>query len=143
MFCNKSTKYQIVSLAVGAISFLFGIIGHYNNFATSGNESMLLGMFTGFGAAWIILGIIFLLRNKFMSKEKLKQEQINLKDERNVQIYRASFANANTACTVLFALMAFLFVGLGYRVPGLIAVGALWVQTVVFLVSHFYYSKKM
>lgn len=104
---------------------------------------MLLGMFTGFGAAWIVVGIIAICRNKFMSKEKLRKEEINLKDERNIQIYRMSFTNANFACSVIFALMAFLFVGLGYKIPGLISIGALWVQTFVFLVSYFYYSKKM
>lgn len=145
MSCNrhKNTKHQLVTLSVGVVSLLFGIFGIYKNPAASGNEARLLGMFTGFGAAWIVVGIVFLLRSKYMSKEKLKQEEINLKDERNIQIYRAAYTNANFACMIIFALMAFVFVGLGYQVPGIIAVGALWVQAAVFLVSVFYFNKKM
>jgi hypothetical protein len=145
VFCNlyKNTKFKITLLIVGVVSLLFGVIGEYHHLATSGSQEMLFGMFTGAGTAWIVVGIIAILRSKFMSKEKLRQEEINIKDERNIQIYRASYTIANTACTVLFAVMGFLFVGLGYQVPGLISIGALWVQVIVFLISYFYYRKKM
>jgi len=145
MYCKskKSNRYLIGLVIVGAISLVFGIIGHKVSLASTGNEDMLLGMFSGLGATFVATGTIRLFRNKFTSKEKLKQEEIDLKDERNVQILRAAYTITNVASSILFALLAFVFVWLNYRTPAFIAIGALWIQVIVFFISYCYFSKKM
>lgn len=145
MFCKsvKSDRYWFTWLIVGMISLLFGVVGYKSGWSSTGNEDMLLGMFTGLGAAFAATSIYRLLHRKFSSAEKLKQEEIDLKDERNVQILRASYTIASTASSLLFAVMAFVFVWLDYRVPAFISIGALWIQAIVFFVSYTYFSKKM
>lgn len=145
MFCKsvKSNKQLAVFVIIGVISMVFGVVGYWSNPDLPGNSSMLLGMFSGLGCAFIVISVIQLLRNKFSSAEKLKQSQINMKDERNIQILRASYTVTYVASTILFAVMAFVFVWLNYMVPAFIAIGAIWVQVIVFLISYNYLSKKM
>ncbi len=145
MFCKsvKSNRYWITLLIVGIVSLVFGAVGYKSGLSTSGNEDMLLGMFTGLGSAFAAIAIYRLLHKKFASKEKLKQEEIDLKDERNIQILKAAYTIANTAASFLFAVLAFIFVWLDYRVPAFITIGALWLQEIVFFLSYSYFSKKM
>jgi hypothetical protein len=145
MNCLKITnkRFWLLLLAAGVVSLAFGIISVLREPEVTGSSAMLLGMFTGLGAAFTVISIIRLIYMAVAPAAKIKQAEINVKDERNVQILRASYTVANTAASLLFAVMAFVFVGLGYRVPGLIAAGALWVQVLVFLISHRVLSKKM
>ena len=145
MFCKsvKSNQYWMTLLVVGTISLVFGVVGYKCGLVLSDNGDMLLGMFSGLGSALIVIGVIRLLHNKFSSAQKLKEEEINLKDERNIQILRAAFTFANGASTILFAVMAFVFIWLGYRIPAFIAVGALWIQVIAFFISYAHYNKIM
>lgn len=145
MFCKslKSNRYWFTLLIVGMISLLFGVVGYKSGWSSTGNEEMLLGMFTGLGAAFAATSIFRLLRRKFSSAEKLKQEEIDLKDERNIQILRVAYTVANTAASLLFAVLTFVFVWLDYRVPAFITIGALWIQAIVFFLAYIYFSKKM
>ena len=145
MNCLKITnkRFWLLLLAAGVVSLAFGIISVLREPEVTGSSAMLLGMFTGLGAAVTVISILRLIDMAVAPAAKIKQAEINVKDERNVQILRASYTVANTAASLLFAVMAFVFVGLGYRVPGLIAAGALWVQVLVFLISHRVLSKKM
>jgi hypothetical protein len=145
MFCKsvKSNRYWFTWSIVGIISLLFGIVGYKSGWSSTGNGEMLLGMFTGLGAAFAATSIFRLLHRKFTPAAKLKQEEIDLKDERNVQILRAAYTIANTAASLLFAVLTFIFVWLDYRVPAFITIGALWIQVIVFFLSYTYFSKKM
>lgn len=145
MYCKtiKNKRYWYVLLLAGAVSLAFGIIGILKDPNMTGDGAMLMGMFTGMGAALAGVSIFRLLYMRFGSPKKLKAEEINLKDERNVQVIRASYAVSNTTATILFAVMAFVFVILGYRIPAFIAVGAMWLQVAVFLVSYRVLNKKM
>lgn len=145
MYCKtiKNNAYWLALLLVGAVMLVFGVIATLRELGTSDNVEMLLGMFCGLGGALVVISVIMLLYMKFAPAKKLRQEEINLKDERNIQILRASYTVANVAATVLFAVMAFLFVWLGYIVPGLISAGALMIQVAVFMISYAILSKKM
>lgn len=145
MFCKsiKNTKFWVIMVTAGVVSFLFGIVGYQSNMSSSGDGDMLLGMFTGMGAVFTILGIIRLLYIRFAPAEKLKAEQIKLNDERNIQVLRAAYSVAYAVSVALFAVLAFVFVGLGYRVPAFITIGALWIEVIVFLISHTYFNNKM
>jgi hypothetical protein len=138
---NKN-KFMVLILA-GAISLAFGIINAIDLPESEHDLNMLMGMFTGVGAALIAIGVIRLVRLRLVSPEKLKQGRIEQTDERNVQILRIAYTYACVASTVLFAVMAFLFVYLGYRTPAFISIGALYIQILVFFIASAYYRKKM
>lgn len=139
----KNSAYWLALLLAGAVILAFGVIGTLKELGTSNHIDMLLGMFCGLGGALVVISVIKLLYMRFAPAKKLKQEEIMLKDERNIQILRASYTVANVAATLLFAVMAFLFVWLGYIVPGLISAGALILQVAVFIISYAILSKKM
>jgi hypothetical protein len=130
-------------LAVGLVSLAFGIFGIVGDPEMEGGGAMLLGMFTGFGGVMMLVSIIRLIYLAVASAGKLKAAEICVKDERNVMLQRTSYTVSNAAASLMFAVMAFVFVGMGYRVPAYIAVVALWVQAVVFLIAHRVLSKKL
>lgn len=145
MFCKsiKSSRIWATLVVVGIISFIFGIVGNIGVPDEADNISMLMGMFTGVGTALIAIGIFKLIHYKRSSAIKLKQEEIELKDERNIQILSAASSVANTTASGSFAIMAFVFVFLDYKTPAFICIGALYVQVIVFFISYKYYSRKM
>jgi len=139
----KNNRIWATLVVVGIISFIFGIVGNIGVPDEADNISTLMGMFTGGGSAFIAIGIFKLIHYKRNSDVKLKQEEIELKDERNIQILSYASSVANTTASVLFAIMAFVFVGLDYRIPAFICIGALYVQILTLLISYKYYSSKM
>jgi hypothetical protein len=94
MLCKviKNKRYWYFLMLAGAVSASFGIIGILTEPDVACNIAMLLGMFTGIGAALLVFGVIRLLYMKFAPAAKLKAEEINMKDERNVQVGRAAGA---------------------------------------------------
>lgn len=146
MFCRlvgRNAKAYAGSIFVGIITMIFSLICFLNGSSESHNFSMLMGMFCGLGSVATVLGIIRLIHYKRTPAAKLKQEEIELKDERNVEILRIAYTVSSSAASILFAVMAFVFVGLNYIMPSFICVGALWIQILVFLIAHRYFSKKM
>jgi len=145
MFCKsmKSNRIWTTLVVVGIISFIFGIVGNIGVPDEADNISMLMGMFTGVGSAFVAIAIFKLIHYKRTSVVKLKQEEIELKDERNIQILRIACSVSNTTGYVLFAIMAFVFVALDYRIPAFICLGALYVQVLVYFISYKYYCGKM
>lgn len=145
MFCKsmKDNRIWATLVVVGIISFVFGIIGNIGVPDEADNISTLMGMFTGVGCAFIAIGIFKLIHYKKTSAEKLKQEEIELKDERNIQLLRIACSVSNAAGYVLFAIMAFVFIALDYRIPAFICIGALYVQLLAFLISYRFYSSRM
>ena len=144
MFCKtmKSTGYYKAFLAIGFVSLAFGFVGDRSGIVSTGGEEMLLGMFSGMGSAMTILSAIALLRRKFMSREKLKQKEIDAKDERNVQLTQAAHTVSGKVALFLLAFMAFLFAGLGDETASFLCIGAIWVLAIVFAVSHAVYARK-
>lgn len=145
MFCKsiKNNKFWGVLIVVGLVSLVFGIVANSMIPDDARNLSMFTGMFVGAGSAFIGIGVVKLVRLKTVSPEKLKQEEIELNDERNIQILRISYTIANATATIIFAIMAFCFVFLNYIIPALVSVVAIYVQLAAFLIAHKYYSKKM
>lgn len=138
---NKKLLNGVVVL--GIVSLIFGIV-----FARSLPEeehtlTMLAGMFTGFGAGITAVALFYRIRSKVLSPEKLKEKEIEKNDERNIQIVRASFTVVAATAFLTFAVMAFVFMGMGYRVPSLIMVGCIYLQIIVFLIANKVISKKM
>lgn len=145
MFCKtkKSAGYYTVFLAIGIVSLTFGFWGYRSGMASTGGEEMMLGMFSGMGSAMTVLSAIALLRRKFMSREKLKQKEIDAKDERNIQLIQAAYTVSGKIALLLLAFMAFLFAGLGDETASFISAGAIWVLAIAFAVGHAVYARKM
>lgn len=145
MMCNlvKKNKYWKVVLGVGIITLVFGLLATKSLDTDARNISMLKGMFTGLGTAFTVIGGIKLLQNKLSPEEKLRAKEIDLKDERNIQLTRISFSVSSTVATILFAAMAYLLVALDYIIPAFICIGAMYIQIFSFFIARRYYSKKM
>lgn len=145
MLCKfvKEKKVWWMITIVGIISLVFGIVCYKGLPADAHNMSMLMGMFTGLGSAFVVIGIVKLIHYKRTPADKLKIEQIELNDERNIQVLRGACTIANTVATILFAVMAFVFVALGYRIPAFISIGAMYIQLLVFIIGYRYFNSKM
>lgn len=139
----KSNKYWIVISILGGITLIFGTVSHKMAPSDLHNIEMLKGMFSGVGFAFLGVGIFNLVQNKRAPAEKLKAKEIELKDERNIEILRIAYSLANIIAMALFIGMAFLFIGLDYIIPGFISLGAMFVQVTTFLLAYRYYNKKM
>lgn len=133
----------MVMFVLGLISLVFGVAGELNHLTVSENSDMLLGMFTGFGATFVVISSLLFLRNRFVSAEKQKKDKINLTDERNIQIKQIAGTMTNVVSILLQASMAFVFVALDYRIPAFIVVGALLIQMIAYLLFNAYYNKKI
>lgn len=145
MYCKlvRSTKICAGSIFIGIITVIFSLVCFMNGSDESHNFNMLMGMFCGLGSTATVLGIIKLIHYKRTPVAKLKQEEIELKDERNIEILRIAYTVSSSAASLLFAAMAFVFVGLNYIIPSYICIGALWIQILVFSIAHRYFSRKM
>ena len=145
MFCKsvKSNKFWATLAIVGVITFIFGVVCAIRIPDDANNLNMLMGMFTGLGSAFAAIGIVKLIHYKRTSVTKLKEEGIELNDERNIQILRIAYSVASTIASVLFAIMAFVFVWLDYKIPAFISIGALYVQLSAFFIAYKHFSRKM
>lgn len=138
---KKTTLFLV--LALGVVSFAYGLLTFL--FATPEGRAAntLLGMFTGFGFGIIAVAIFRLIRERVTPKEKLEQEMIEKQDERNVAIIRAAGLVGMYAAGALLVILTFVFMGLGYRVPSFICVGGLYVVLGAFLIARHILSKRM
>ena len=145
MICKgKWNKHLcILVMILGAASFLFGLLTFLIAKPEGHSTNTLMGMFTGFGAGILGVAVWQTIRAKVVSKEKLEQEEIEKWDERNIAIIRASATAAYYAAILLMAVLIFLFMGLGYRVPSYICLGGLYVLVGVFFAARKVLEKKM
>ena len=145
MMCNRRWNrfVSILMICVGTVSLLFGVLmfglakpeGHAAN--------TLMGMFAGFGAGILGVAIARLIRAKTISEEKREQEEIERQDERNIAIMRAAGLASFYVAVGLLALLVFLFMGLGYRVPSFICLGAMYLLVASAWITRWIFSRKM
>jgi len=102
-----------------------------------------MGIITGIGGAFAGVGIVRLIHQHRTAPEKLREEEIERTDERNVQILRASYSLSNTAAAVLFAFMVIIFSAMGSITESYISLAALMLQQLIFMIGQRYYSSKM
>ncbi|MBR5547179.1 MAG: hypothetical protein IKU70_09420 [Clostridia bacterium] len=145
MICKGKWNKHLCTLVMilGAASFLFGLLTFLIVKPETSSMNTLMGMFTGFGAGIMGVAIWQTIRAKVVSKEKLEQEEIEKWDERNIAIIRASATAAYYAAILLIAILIFVFMGLGYRVPSYICLGGMYVLVGVFFVARKVLEKKM
>lgn len=145
MYCKlvKNTRYYVMLLFVGVVLATFGIINQALLSESANNMSRVMGIFTGMGSAFVGVAIIKLVHQKRTSPEKLREEEIELKDERNVSILRNAYTTSSVAASIMFAILVILFSAIGSVMESYICLAALLIQQGVFLIAHRYYSKKM
>lgn len=145
MMCKKqwTRAMEIAVFVLGLVSFLFGLLSFLIVKPDGHSTNTLLGMFTGFGFGIMAVAAYKTIRQKVVSKEKLEQEKIEEEDERNIAIIRAACTVAYAAAILLFAVLIFVFMGLGYTVPSYVCLGAMYVLVAVFAVSKKVLEKKM
>ncbi len=143
--CKGKWNRQLCTLMVivGAASFLFGLLTFLIGKPEGSTMNTLMGMFTGFGAGLLGVAVYQTVRSRVVSKEKLAQEKIEREDERNIAIIRAAGTAAYYAAILLMAALVFLFMGLGYKAPSYICLGAMYVLVAVFLIAKKVLEKKM
>ena len=145
MICKGKWNKHLCTLVMilGAASFLFGLLTFLIVQPEGHTTNTLMGMFTGFGAGIMGVAIWQMIRAKVVSQEKLEQEEIEKWDERNIAITRASATAAYYAAILLMAILIFVFMGLGYRVPSYICLGGMYVLVGVFFIARKVLEKKM
>ena len=128
---------------VGLVSLIFGLITYYVQPDSADNSDILMGMFVGLGAAVVVAGVIGLIRLRLISAEKRQQLEIEKNDERNRMIHAFTFQAMAIVSMLCMAVMAFLFIGLGYSVPANIVAGAIYLVFLTMIIASRVYRKKM
>lgn len=144
MMCKKQQNGMgILLVCVGAISFLFGLIGHLSGHYTQGHMAKLFGMFTGFGFSLIAVAIVMYVRFKLLSKEKLEQEEIERTDERNIAISRAAGSVGFIAGILVLAALSFVLTFMGYPQASIPCIIGLYIVAVSTGIARLVYQRKM
>ncbi len=145
MLCKsyRNSNFYLGLIGIGILSLVLGIIFKANIPENSHNLSMLSGMLTGIGGAFIVVGLIRFIKFKTSSPEKLKAEEIEKRDERNILIFRKSYTLVAVSSIFLFIAIIFLFLALDYMIPAFIAIGCLYVEIAIFFISYVRISAKM
>jgi hypothetical protein len=145
MLCKsgKNNRYWGTMIVIGIVTLVFGIVSSKHFPEDAHNMHMLMGMFSGLGGAFTAIGIVKFIHYRKISAEKLKEEEIELKDERNIQVSRAAYSTASKVASFLFVIMAFLLVWLDYKILAFIPIGALYIQILAFFIAHKYFNRKM
>lgn len=145
MLCKsyRNTNYYLGLIGVGILSVIFGIIFDANIPDDAHNLSMLSGVLTGMGAAFIAVSVVRLIKVKISTPEKLKAEEIEKKDERNIQILRTSYTIVAISSVFLFVAIALLFLAMNYMIPAFIALGCMYIEIVIFFIAYSRISSKM
>lgn len=136
-------KFRWAFVIVGIISAVFGIVSYSTMPSEDPNFSMLMGMFTGMGSAFVVAGVIVIILNRKMTPEQLKQLEIEKKDERNTAIQGKALLVSNIVTALFFAVSAFVLVGLGNRTAAYLVLGGLYLQLFSIIFASRHYQKKM
>ena len=146
MFCKsiRNRKLWKIYAVIGIITIIFsGLLSQYSSAGNTHNGIMLIGMFSGLGSSLLTIGVVNLIRSKRIPEQKLKKQEIELRDERNIQILRLSYSVGNMTASLLLAIMAFMFVAMNYIVPAAVCIGAIYIQWLGVTIAGKYYSKKI
>ena len=139
----KNKKIWWISSLVGLITALYGVLSTFVFGIEGHTNDMLNGMFSGFGTVLFLAGIILFIRDKTITDEKRKLDEIEANDERNRQITAKSCVVGTITAMICLGVMAFLFVAIDYRVPSYISIGSMYIILGSLGISKLIYTKKM
>lgn len=143
MFCKNGGKQYFMLIGfLGAISLLIGIImiTRFGNRSTG--SDMASGMLCGLGACFVVIFIIRKLQEHF-TPEKVKKDEIEKNDERNIQVTRAAFTIVGTVAIFYMAGMTLVMAFLNYIAGIYISIAGIYVCAASFFIACRIYQKKM
>ena len=105
-------------------------------------SAQLIDFVIGFGIAIMLVGLVFMLINRY-SSEGAKQYEIEEKDERNIRIRERAGFITMYAVFGIFAILAFTFLIMGQPVIAYITVGGAALQRIIYEITKLIYKKKM
>lgn len=126
---RQSGKFYALLTLLGLALIAAGAIWMHNMPEQSDNLDMFAGMIAGMGGSFACIGAYAMVRRRRATPETLRRERVEQTDERNVEIRHKAYAVSNMVGTLLFALLAFVFVWLDYRTPAFLCIAAMCVQT--------------
>lgn len=142
-FKNGKNVIGTAIFVIGVVSLIIGVIMVMQLDESQHAMLRFAGMLSGFGLTITVIGIIFTLREKFSSKEKLMKREIEQNDERNIRLLQAGYTAAAAASFVLMAVMSFVFCFRGYWFGTVMAAVCIYIQLLVFIIAYRVASKKM
>lgn len=145
MLCKSKAsnkKFAVGMTLLGVIGIVFGVVMVSGLPEGAHSLNMLAGLITGMGAAFAVMGALALFQMKFR-KEKVRQQEIEANDERNIQILRASYTIAAIVSLLLFIIMGITFLILDMIVAALIAICGVYIEAFVIVISYDILKKKM
>ena len=145
MLCSTGIGKKIAwgMMALGVVSIVFGVFVYLRTPEDQHNLQRLMGMFTGFGTGILAVGVFLNIRRRLTPPEKLREQEINQKDERNRQILLLASRVGAFAVGGYLVVSAFVLVGLGYPTPAYIAIGGLYLEALFMLGAARHYNKKL
>ena len=96
----------------------------------------------GFGSAWIGLGVIGIFVKR-LNPEYIKKQEINQKDERNIQIREKSGYITFLVTLFSLAILEFVFLLTDNDIACMLTIGIMAVHIASFFIALFYYGKKI
>ncbi len=138
---DKWIGWAMVTL--GVVSFTYGLLTFLIVQPENSTANTLLGMFTGFGAGLLAVALVKTIRQKVVSPKKLEQEEIERNDERNVAILRTACTVGVTVAVGVMVVLAFVFMGMGLRVPSYLCLGGVYVTYISIWIAKKLLEKKM
>ncbi|MBE5801265.1 MAG: hypothetical protein E7319_03155 [Clostridiales bacterium] len=146
MFCKNVNRNKWIGwamVALGIVSFAYGLLTFLIVQPEGQAFNTLLGMFTGFGFGIICVAIFYTIRSKVVPQKKLEQEEIERNDERNIAIVRTACTVGMIAASIVFVVLAFVLMSLGYRVPSFLCIGGLYVTFIATFIARKVLEGKM
>lgn len=134
---EKKSIYSMLCLVLGIfISILAYGLGNLNE-----TQSSFMG---GFGISLAVVGFIMLIRNltTLSNPKLLKDKEIEINDERNIQISIRSMALTFRICILLQALASVVLVILDDE-GGLYLGLSVGIQLIIYLICYVFVSKKI
>ncbi|MDD3219997.1 MAG: hypothetical protein PHC41_15190 [Lachnospiraceae bacterium] len=141
--CKKNNKLLGIIFGLGIFSLVIGIVMCFTLPEDAGNYNHFAGMLSGFGTGILAVAIIKTLKDKFTSKEKLEQKEIEQNDERNIEISRMSYTIVATASYIIFAILSMVFSFLGYGIATWLCIAAIYIEVIIFFISYKIFEKKI
>jgi len=127
----------IISAIVGAGLLISGIIAEL-----SFGESRYLGFALGFGSAITAVAVCSLIVVK-RRPDMLKEEEINEKDERHIQIRGRSAQNTFYISLFGMAAVEIVFLFMDYLIPCFVMIGLMFLHVISYFAFLGHYAKKM
>lgn len=134
---EKKSIYAMICVVVGIATTVF-------SYRLDNLSEAQMGFMVGFGISLSVVGFILLIRNltTLSNPQLLKAKEIEVNDERNIQIYLRSMAITFRICVLLEAIGSIVLVIMD-SLLGLYLGTLVGIKLMIYLVSYLFVSKKI